>query len=48
LYEDLAEGKQIDFTLNPFNQDNNSQKVLFQYGNGRVNFKKEFNRVVCF
>jgi hypothetical protein len=49
LYEDLAEGKEIEFTLNPFNEDNNQQKVLFQYNKaGGVQFRKEFTRVVSF
>ena len=48
LYEDLSKGNPVEFILNPFNEETNSQKVLFQYGNGRVNFKKEFKRVVKF
>ena len=48
LYEDLAKGTKIEFNLMPYDKDNESQKVLFQYVNGRVNFKKEFTRKVQF
>jgi hypothetical protein len=48
LYEDLAEGNPVEFILNPFDKENNKQKVLFQYVDGRVNFKDKFTRVVKF
>jgi len=48
LYEDLAKGTMIEFNLMPYDKDNKSQKVLFQYVNGRVNFKKKFTRKVKF
>ena len=48
LYEDLAKGKEIEITLNPFNKDENKQKVLFDFKNGKVFTKKEFKRKVKF
>jgi len=48
LYEHLAKGNAVEFTMNPFNEETNSQKVLFQYVDSKVNFRKEFKRVVKF
>ena len=48
LYEDLAKGNEIEFIMNPFDEENNSQKVLFQYIDGRVNFRNKFTRMVKF
>tara|TARA_R110000765_G_scaffold394611_2_gene488151 strand:+ start:58 stop:2304 length:2247 start_codon:yes stop_codon:yes gene_type:complete len=48
LYEDLTKGNAIEFLMNPFNEETNSQKVLFQYVDSKVNFRDEFRRVVKF
>jgi hypothetical protein len=48
LYEDLAKGTPKKITLNPFNKEANSKKVLFEFGNGNVSTRKEFIREVKF
>lgn len=48
LYEDLAKGKEIEITLNPYDSDNQKQKVLFEYKKGAVQFKDVFTRKVKF
>jgi hypothetical protein len=48
LYEDLAKGKEIVITLNPYDVDNQKQKVLFEYKKGSVQFKDNFTRKVKF
>ena len=48
LYEDLSKGNAVEFLMNPFDEENNSQKVLFQYADSKVNFRNEFKRVVKF
>ena len=48
LYETLAEGKEIKFILNPFDKEENKQKVLFDFNPGTVKTKKEFKRTVKF
>jgi hypothetical protein len=48
LYEDLSEGKEIDFILNPYNEEENKYKVLFEYDKLGVKTKNEFHRVVKF
>jgi hypothetical protein len=48
LYEDLAKGKEIVITLNPYDIDNQKQKVLFEYKKGNVSFKDNFTRKVKF
>jgi len=48
LYEHLSKGNAIEFLMNPFNEETNSQKVLFQYVDSKVNFRDEFTRVVKF
>ena len=48
LYSKLAEGEQIDINLMPFDEENNKQKVMFEYKNGSVFTKKEFIRKVKF
>ena len=48
LYTDLAKGIEKNMVLNPFDEDNNSQKVLFEFKKGTVSFKKEFIRKVKF
>jgi hypothetical protein len=48
LYEDLATGKQIEMILNPFNPDENKNKVMFEFKEGKVRTRKEFTRKVKF
>ena len=48
LYEHLSKGNAVEFLMNPFNEEANSQKVLFQYVDSKVNFRDEFKRVVKF
>lgn len=48
LYNKLAKGEEIKFVLNPLNEENNAQKVLFEFKDGQVFTKKEFIRKVKF
>lgn len=48
LYSDLSKGMDKNIVLNPFNKDENRQKVLFNFKNGMVSTKKEFIRKVKF
>jgi len=48
LYTKLAKGNAIDIILNPFDHENNKEKVLFEFKNGHVKTKKEFIRTVKF
>ena len=48
LYKDLAKGTEIEIILNPFNKDENKQKVLFEFKNGKVSTRTEFTRKVKF
>lgn len=48
LYKYLSEGNTKKFILNPYNEDTNKQKVLFEYKEGQVSFKSEFTRDVKF
>ena len=48
LYTDLAKGTKKRIVLNPFNPDENKQKVLFEFKAGRVSTRKEFIREVAF
>ena len=49
MYEYLAKSKKINFLLNPFDEDNNKQKVLFEFNVGcGVKTKDEFYREVVF
>jgi hypothetical protein len=48
MFEHLAEGKQLTFTLNPHDLDNNQENVLFEFKNGHVSTRKEFMRTVKF
>ena len=48
LYEDLTKGKEIEIVLNPFNKEENKQKVLFDFKDGKVSTKNEFKRKVKF
>lgn len=48
LYTDLAHGIEKSIVLNPFNEDENKHKVLFEFKMGKVSTKKEFIRKVKF
>jgi len=48
LYTELAKGIKKKIVLNPFNEDENKQKVLFEFKDGKVSTRKEFIREVCF
>lgn len=48
LYTDLARGKKIEIFLNPIDEDDNKQKVIFEYKDGKVRTKKLFSRKVKF
>ncbi len=48
MFTRLADGEALDFTLNPYNEENNSQKVLFEFINGNVSTRTEFKRLVQF
>ena len=48
LYKDLAKGTKIPIVLNPYNKEEQSQKVLFQYGANGVRTRREFIREVSF
>jgi hypothetical protein len=48
LFKDLAKETEIVFNLNPYDDDNRKQKVLFEYKKGSVNFKDTFTRKVKF
>lgn len=48
LYEKLAEGETVDFVLNPYNKEEESQKTLFHFFKGGVTTRKEFIRHVSF
>lgn len=48
LYKDLAKGTKKKIILNPFNEDENKQKVMFEFIEGRVRTRKEFTREVSF
>ena len=48
LYKDLASGTKKKIVLNPYNPDDNSKKVMFEFKNGSVKTRKEFAREVSF
>jgi hypothetical protein len=48
LYEDLAKGTQIEMSLNPFNEDEHKEKVMFELKKGVVTTRKLFTRKVKF
>jgi len=49
LYEDLSTGKTVKITLNPYDQETNSEKVMFEYKNRHVGTRQqEFTREVRF
>jgi len=48
LYEDLSQGNSKNILMNPFNQDDNKQKVMFDFKQGKVSTRREFYRTVRF
>jgi len=48
LYKELATGAKLNMVLNPFNKDENEQKVLFEFKNGNVSTRTQFIRQVKF
>ena len=48
LYEDLALGNEKQILLNPFNEEEQSKKVLFHFVNGGIFTKDPFYRKVKF
>lgn len=48
LYSDLAKGNELKIVLNPFDTDENKEKVLFEFKKGLVSTKDEFVRSVKF
>jgi hypothetical protein len=48
LYEDLAKGIEKEIILNPYNEEENKTKVLFEFKAGTVSTRKEFIRKVKF
>jgi len=48
LFEKLASGESKKMILNPFDESKNSQKVLFEFKNGRVSTKNECSRTIKF
>jgi hypothetical protein len=48
LFSDLAQGREVRFILNPYNEDKNHKKVLFEYKAGTVSTRQEFVRAVSF
>ena len=48
LYEDLSTGKEIEMTLNPYDEEEQKQKVMFEYVNGNVKTRETFTRKVKF
>ena len=48
MFKLLADSKALDFVLNPYNAESNSQKVLFEFNNGNVSTRTEFKRLVQF
>ena len=48
LYTDLSNGIEKSIVLNPFDKDDNKQKVLFKFKDGKVSTKEEFIRKIKF
>lgn len=48
LYTDLAKGEEIEITLNPYDEEEEKQKVMFEYVDGKVRTRKTFTRKVKF
>ena len=48
LYTELAQGKEIEITLNPYDEEEEKQKVIFEYVDGKVRTRKTFTRKVKF
>ena len=48
LFADLATGKKLKMLLNPYNEDEESSKVLFEYNVNGVRTKRKFERTISF
>jgi len=48
MYKELSSSKPLNFLLNPYDKENNKQKVLFDFKNGIVKTKSEFYRELKF
>ena len=48
MYTALAKGEKIKMILNPYNEQENSNKVLFEFKCGKVRTRNEFSRQVSF
>lgn len=48
LYERLSNGEEIKCLLNPFNEEENSKKVLFDFTNGGIRTRDSFYRTLQF
>lgn len=48
LYTDLAKGKEIEIILNPYDEEEEKHKIMFEYVNGQVKTRKKFIRKVQF
>mgnify|MGYP003635934425 CR=1 FL=1 len=48
VYERLSKGEEIKCLLNPFNEEENSKKVMFDFTNGGIKTKEPFYRTLKF
>ena len=48
MFTELANNEELEIILNPYNKEENSNKVLFDFKNGKVSTKKEFRRKISF
>lgn len=47
-FKELAKGKELEIILNPYNQEENVEKVMFKYSGGTVCTRETFKRKVKF
>lgn len=48
LFKALASGEERDIILNPYDEENNKEKVLFHFADGSVSTRREFIRTIKF
>lgn len=48
MYKSLAQGTKMEFILNPYDEENNKKKVMFEYYKDVVRTRKEFTRTLKF
>ena len=48
LYKHLSKGREVEMVLNPYNFEDENEKVLFEFVNGTVNTRSRFTRKVKF